>query len=240
MRINKYLAEAGVCSRRAADQLIAEGKVTVNGKKLTEPGYDVAVGNDSVYVDGKRVRPVSRYTYLMLYKPKGCICSAKDELGRKTVYDYVKLDKKLDCVGRLDYDSEGLLLLTNDGDLLHNLTHPSFEIPKTYVVKIEGKLSEDEAAKWRKGLTLDDGTVTAPCNVTVLDTDDKFTRIEVVLHEGKNREIRRMAEALGKTVTFLKRTALGDLKLGGLSRGATRFLTTLEVQYLKKLAKLDK
>lgn len=239
MRINKYLAEAGVCSRRAADELIKEGHVTVNGKKLTEPGYDVVVGNDTVYVDGKRVRPVSRYTYLMLYKPKGCICSAKDELGRKTVYDYIKLDKKLDCVGRLDYDSEGLLLLTNDGELLHNLTHPSFEIPKTYIVKIEGALTEDEADKWRKGLTLDDGTKTAPAGVTVLDHDDKSTRIEVIIHEGKNREIRRMAEALGKTVIFLKRVAIGDLKLGGLSRGATRFLTTREVLYLKKIAKIE-
>ena len=237
MRINKFLAECGVASRRAADAMIRSGRVSVNGKKMTEPGYDVVVENDAVCVDGRRVKPVSHYTYLMIYKPKGCICSRSDELGRKTIYDYVKLEKKLDCVGRLDYDSEGLLLLTNDGELLHRLTHPSYEIPKTYVIKIEGGITEDELKAWRKGLKLDDGTVTAPAQVSLLGTEDKLCRLEVTIREGKNREIRRMAEALGKNVVFLKRTALGELKLGGLGRGASRFLTAKEVSYLKKLTK---
>lgn len=237
MRINKYLAECGVASRRAADKLIAEGHVSVNGKKMTELGYDVAVENDTVLVDGKRIRPVARYTYLMLYKPKGCICTTKDELGRKTVYDYVRTDKKLDCVGRLDYDSEGLLLLTNDGELLHRLTHPKYEIEKTYIVKIEGALSEDEVAQWQKGLMLEDGTKTGPVGVKVLGEENNLTRLEVVLREGKNREIRRMAEALGKNVVFLKRVALGNLKLGGLGRGQSRYLTQKEINYLKESVK---
>ena len=237
MRINKYLAECGVASRRAADKLIAEGRVSVNGKKMTEPGYDVVLDNDTVTVDGKRVKPVSRYTYLMLNKPKGCICTRKDELGRKTVYDYIRTDKKLDCVGRLDYDSEGLLLLTNDGDLLHRLTHPAFAVPKTYIAKIEGDLAPQEIERWQKGLTLEDGSVTQPAGVKILGKENNLTRLELVLHEGKNREIRRMAEALGKTLVFLKRTALGDLRLGGLGRGCTRYLTTKEVNYLKGLVK---
>ena len=237
MRINKFLAECGVASRRTADKLIMEGRVYVNGKKMTELGYDVVPGNDTVTVDGKRVKPVNRYTYLMLNKPKGCICSRKDELGRKTVYDYLRTDKKLDCVGRLDYDSEGLLLLTNDGELLHRLTHPAYAVPKTYIAKIEGDLSQEEMERWQKGLTLDDGTVTQPVGVKVLGKENNLTRLELVLHEGKNREIRRMAEALGKTLVFLKRTAVGELRLGGLGRGCTRYLTPKEVNYLKDLVK---
>lgn len=237
MRINKYLAECGVASRRGADELIASGRVTVNGKKMMEPGYDVVLDNDSVAVDGRRVKPVSHYTYLMINKPKGCICTAKDELGRKTIYDYVKTDKKLDCVGRLDYDSEGLLLLTNDGDLLHRLTHPSFAVPKTYVIRIEGGITDDEIKQWKKGLTLDNGEVTAPAQVVLLDNQDGLPRLEITIREGKNREVRRMAEALGKNVVFLKRVAVGDLKLGGLGRGASRFLKPQEVAYLKKLTK---
>ena len=237
MRINKYLAECGVASRRAADEMIKAGRVSVNGKIMTEPGYDVVIDNDTVKVDGRKVKLITRYTYMMLNKPKGCICSASDELHRKTVYDYLRTNKKLDCVGRLDYDSEGLLLLTNDGDLLYRLTHPAFEVPKTYIVKIEGTLSDDERTRWSEGLTLGDGTRTAPASVNVLGQEGNLTRLEVTLREGKNREIRRMAEALGKTVTFLKRTAIGDLKLGGLGRGASRYLTGKEVSYLKNLTK---
>lgn len=237
MRINKYLAECGVASRRAADEMIKTGRVSVNGKIMTEPGYDVVIDNDTVKVDGRKVKLITRYTYMMLNKPKGCICSASDELHRKTVYDYLRTNKKLDCVGRLDYDSEGLLLLTNDGDLLYRLTHPAFEVPKTYIVKIEGTLSDDERTRWSEGLTLGDGTRTAPASVNVLGQEGNLTRLEVTLREGKNREIRRMAEALGKTVTFLKRTAIGDLKLGGLGRGASRYLTGKEVSYLKNLTK---
>lgn len=235
MRINKYLAECGVCSRRQADQLVLSGRVTVGGKTITQLGYDVQSGSDVVYVDGKRVRPVSRYTYLMLYKPKGCICSRHDEKGRKTVYDYIKLDKKLDCVGRLDYDSEGLLLLTNDGELLHRLTHPGFAVPKTYVVKVEGEVQPNQLQQWRKGVQLDDGQVTAPAKVVPLGLEEGHTRLEITIREGKNREIRRMAQALGLNVVFLKRTAIGDLKLGGLGRGASRFLSDKEVAYLHAL-----
>ncbi|NCA68051.1 MAG: rRNA pseudouridine synthase, partial [Clostridia bacterium] len=153
MRINKFLAECGIASRRNAEEIISAGKVTVNGKKMTELGYDVNPDNDTVLVDGVKVKPVTKYTYIMLNKPKGCICSTSDEKGRKTVFDYLKgIDKKLSTVGRLDYDSEGLLLLTNDGELVNKLTHPSNEIPKTYIVKVDGELREDELALLRKGV----------------------------------------------------------------------------------------
>ncbi len=234
MRINKYLAECGVASRRGADEMIVSGKVCVNGKKITEPGMDINVENETVTVDGFKVKPVARYTYIMLNKPKGCICSSKDEKGRKTVFDYLKgIDKKLSTVGRLDYDSEGLLLLTNDGELVNKLTHPSNEIPKTYIVKVEGALREDELAVLRKGVSLSDGTKTAHAKVKLLEFKDGFSRLEMVLFEGKNREIRRMFEAMGRKVDFLKRKAVAELELGGLARGGFRYLTDEEVHYLK-------
>ena len=234
MRINKYVAECGVASRRGADELIKSGRITVNGKKVTELGVEIG-DKDVVYFDGKRIRPVSRYSYLMLYKPKGCICSARDEKGRKTVYDYVDLDKKLSIVGRLDYDSEGLLLLTNDGDLVNKLTHPSFEVPKTYVVKVEGEVSEAEAEVLSNSMDIGRGEQTKGAKVTVLGVEDRITRLEITISEGKNREIRRMMEGIGKNVIFLKRVAIGDVRLGGLSRGKTRFLNDKEIKYLKSL-----
>lgn len=234
MRINKFLAECGAASRRGADELIESGKVSVNGKRITEPGVDINVDNDCVLVDGQRIKPVARYTYIMLNKPKGCICSSSDEKGRRTVYDYLKgIEIKLSTVGRLDYDSEGLLLLTNDGELVNKLTHPSNEIPKTYIVKAEGSLREDELASLRKGVKLLDGAKTARAKVKLLEFREGLSRLEMVLFEGKNREIRRMFEAIGRKVVFLKRKAVAELELGGLARGAFRYLTENEIHYLK-------
>ena len=234
MRINKYIAECGVASRRSADELIKSGRISVNGKKVTEPGLDVSA-KDVVYFDGKRIRPVSRYSYLMMYKPKGCICSAHDEHGRKTVYDYVDLDKKLSIVGRFDYDSEGLLLLTNDGDLVNKLTHPSYEIPKTYLVKVEGEVTEADVKILTGSMDIGGGEQTKGAKVTLLGVENRISRLEITISEGKNREIRRMMEGIGKNVIFLKRIAVGDLRLGGLSRCKTRYLTEKEIAYLKSL-----
>ncbi len=234
MRINKYLAECGVASRRNADELIKSGRVMVNGKKMTEPGYIVNPDNDTVIVDGKRVRLVAKYTYIMLNKPKGCICTSKDELGRKTVFDYLKdIDKKLSTVGRLDYDSEGLLLFTNDGALINKLTHPSNQVSKTYIVKIKGEIKESELAQLRKGVDLAEGEFTGRAKAKLLGYSNDISRIEVTIFEGKNRQIRRMFETIGKEVLFLKRKAIAELQLGGLARGTTRYLTDKEVYYLK-------
>lgn len=234
MRLNKFLAECGVCSRRKADEIIAEGRVTVNRKTVSEMGFDVDEKKDVVYLDGKKIVPVIHYEYIMFNKPKGCVTTMSDDKGRKTVYDFIGREKRLVPVGRLDYDSEGLLLFTNDGELTHKLTHPSNEIPKTYVVKIEGEISESDMATLRKGVTVN-GVKYSRCKVKFTGEENGLSRLEVVIFEGKNREIRRMFEAVEKNVVFLKRVAIGDLRLGGLSRGGFRELNEFEVDYLKRL-----
>lgn len=235
MRINKYIASSGVTSRRNADKLVTEGRVKVNGKTVTELGFDVNENNDTVSVDGKKIALINKYTYIMMYKPKGCVCSANDECGRKTVFDYVDVDKRLFTVGRLDYDSEGLILLTNDGALAQYITHPGNEIPKSYLVKVEGDIPEADLARLRKGVKLDDGSLTARAKVRLKEIAGNVYSYDVTIFEGKNREIRRMFEAIGKEVIFLKRVAVGDLRLGGLSRGTYRYLTDKEIDYLKNL-----
>ena len=235
MRINKYLASCGLGSRRGVEELIVSGVVKVNGKTVVELAFDVNEDNDSVTVNGKRVRPVTNYTYVMLHKPKGCICSANDEKGRKTVYDYVDVKERLVYVGRLDYDTEGLLIMTNDGDLVNKLTAPINEIPKTYLVKIEGEVTEAELATIRKGVVLD-GVKTKRTAIRRKETEEEgMTVLYVTITEGRNRQIRRMFESIGKEVVYLKRIAIGDLRLGGLARGAYRFLTDVEIEYLKRL-----
>ena len=234
MRLNKFLAECGVCSRRKADEIIAQGRVTVNRKTVSEMGFDVDEKKDVVYLDGKKIVPVTHYEYIMFNKPKGCVTTVSDEKGRKTVYDFIGREKRLVPVGRLDYDSEGLLLFTNDGELTHKLTHPSNEISKTYVVKIEGDIQESDLAALRKGVTVD-GVKYSLCKVKLLGEENGLSRLEVVIFEGKNREIRKMFAAVEKNVVFLKRVAVGELRLGGLSRGAFRELNEFEVAYLKNL-----
>ncbi len=234
MRINKYLAGCGVSGRRGADLLVAGKKVKVNGILVTEMGFDVDEYNDSVTVEGKRVHYKSRDYYIMLHKPKGYVCTAKDELGRKTVMDLIDLKTRLFTVGRLDYDTEGLLLLTTNGDVAQKLTHPKSKVTKTYVAKIEGEISEADLQKLRSGILLD-GKKTAPAKAKLIESDEKFSRVEIIITEGRNRQVRKMLESIGKTVVFLKRTAEGDIKLGGLTRGKYRFLNDKEINYLLNL-----
>ena len=234
MRINKYLAGCGVSGRRGADKLVSEGKVKVNGKVVTELGYDVDMYNDSVTVEGRRVKYKNRDYYIMLHKPKGYVCTAKDEFGRKTVMELIDINARLFTVGRLDYDTEGLLLLTTNGDVAQKLTHPKSEIPKTYVAKIEGGITEAELEKQRHGVIID-GKKTAKSKAQVTETDEKFTKVEIIITEGRNRQVRKMLESVGKTVVFLKRTAEGEIRLGGLSRGKYRFLNDKEINYLLSL-----
>ncbi|MEG1535918.1 MAG: pseudouridine synthase [Clostridia bacterium] len=233
--MNKYLASSGVASRRGADQFIADGKIKINGKVVTELGTMVDVDNDTVSCEDINVKPVSNYSYVLFYKPKGCITTVKDELGRKTIYDFLDLKiAGLFPVGRLDYETEGMLLLTNDGDLAYALTHPSHEVSKTYIAKVEGEMPENKLAQLRKGVEID-GQKTNRSKVKLLEYVDNISKVQITITEGRNRQVRKMFEMVEKEVIFLKRVAIGDLKLGGLSRGAYRFLRDDEVAYLKKL-----
>ena len=234
MRINKFLAECGVGSRRACDKIIEEGRVKVNGK-VCGLGVEIDPVKDSVTFDGKKLGKVKKYEYYIMNKPKGCVCTVKDDKGRKTVMDYLPpLSVRVYPVGRLDYDSEGLLIFTNDGDFANRLTHPSNEIPKTYLVKIEGNIEETSLAKLRAGVVID-GVKTKKCTIKVVDEFKDFTKMHVTITEGRNREIRKMFETVGKEVVFLKRIKIGDLVLHGLDRGECRKLSAEEIEYLKNV-----
>ncbi|MDE6275515.1 MAG: rRNA pseudouridine synthase [Clostridia bacterium] len=235
-RLNKYLASTGAASRRGADKLIEEGRVKVNGKIVKELGSSINEKNDTVTVDDKIVKPVNDYAYILFYKPKGCITTVSDEKGRKTIYDYLQdLNiPHLIPVGRLDYDTEGMLIMTNDGDLAYKLTHPSYEIPKTYLVKVDGEMPEHKLAQLRKGVVID-GEKTKRCKVKLIEYKDGESKLQVTITEGKNRQIRKMFEAVEREVKFLKRIAVGELRLGGLPRGGYRYLNDDEVYYLKNM-----
>jgi len=236
MRINKYLAECGLASRRGCEQLVLDGRVMVNGKKVTSLSTTVK-DKDKVSLDGKKVAPINKHLYFILNKPKGCVTTTADEHGRKTVLDYIPekfKSKRLFPVGRLDFETEGLILLTTDGEIANRIMHPSFELPKTYVAKVGGEILEEKLEKMRGGVELD-GTKTKPCKVRRIPSEENETRIDIVISEGRNRQVRRMFEAVGHLIIFLKRTAIGDIKLGGLGRGLTRELRVKELEFLKKL-----
>lgn len=232
MRLNKFLAQAGVASRRECDKLLQSGQVKVNGKTATV-GIDVS-DSDEVAVNGNIVT-VKKNEYYILNKPKGYICSVSDDKGRKTVLNLLPESVgRIYPVGRLDYDSEGLIILTTDGELAQHLTHPSNAVPKTYLVKIEGTLTETALNPIRSGIEID-GYVTKKCKAHIVETNKEYTKIHVTLTEGKNREIRKMFAAIGKEVTLLKRIKIGELTLRGLDRGSYRKLTKQEVAYLMLL-----
>lgn len=234
MRINKFLAESGVASRRKADEIILEKRVKINGKLVRELGIEVNQNKDTITVDNNVVKPVDNFTYLLFNKPKGCVTTVEDDRGRKTVMDFIDNNARLFPIGRLDYDSEGMLIITNDGDLSFRLTHPMNEIYKTYIVKIEGEVNDNELAQLRNGVIVD-GKKTQKSMVKVKSIEDKKSRIEIKIKEGRNHQIKKMFDAVGKNVTFLKRVAIGDLRLGGLKRGEYRNLTDEEIFYLKNL-----
>lgn len=235
MRINKYLASCGIASRRNCEQLVLDGKVRLNGRPVVKLATEVKA-TDIVTVDGKKMVPSQQFVYLMLHKPKGYICSTSDEHGRKTVMELIKGydDYRLFPVGRLDYDTEGLLLLTNDGDFSLTITHPKNNIDKTYHAKIEGEVTEDELIKIRNGIVLD-GEKTKRCKAVNLGMENGLSKIEVVIGEGRQRQIRRMFEAINREVVFLKRMAIGKLRLGGLQRGKHRELKVKEIETLTNI-----
>ena len=233
MRLQKYMAHAGVASRRKCEEIIAEGRVKVNGEVVDTQGYIVEEG-DRVTVDGKKVWPVKRNTYILMNKPRGIVSSAKDNKDRQTVLDLLSSDirARLYPVGRLDMDSSGLILLTDDGELTERLLHPKYEIEKTYKVTVNGLVSEEEAKELSKGVKLKDG-MTAPGEFKIIEHRNKKTRLECTIREGRNRQIRRMFESLGYEVIQLERIAFGPLKITGLGKGDYCTLREKEIRSLK-------
>ena len=237
-RVQKVLADQGICSRREAERLIAAGKVKVNGHPVglgdkMDPDYD------KVAIDGQTVRIVRKrqYTYIMLHKPRGFLTTRSDDRGRKTVMDLVSdVPAMLRPVGRLDKDSEGLLLMTNDGAFAQAVTHPSGGISKLYRVTVQPRADESQILKLSSGVVLDDGTKTMPCAINVVTDEPGRTVMEMTLKEGKNREIRRMCETVGLEVVRLKRNAEGVVKLGMLKPGTYRELTKAEINGLRAAA----
>ncbi len=232
MRINKFLAEKGVASRRHADEMIAAGRVKINGAVATL-GANVEETDEVAIDDVILSRVEKKEEYYLMNKPKGVICSVSDDRGRKTVMDLLpNTTGRVFPVGRLDYETEGLLILTNDGDMAYRLTHPTIEVPKTYLARIEGTLTEKDLNPIRSGVELD-GVMTKKCKAHIVETNKAYTKVHVTITEGRNRQVRRMFEAIGKNVAFLKRVSIGKLKLTGLDRGEVRALTQEEIEYLK-------
>lgn len=235
IRLQKYLAECGVASRRKSEELIAAGKVKVNGVTAVI-GDKVNPKHDKVTVSGKKVVSVKKNVYIMLNKPRGFITTMNDEHDRKCVAELVKdINTRVYPVGRLDRESEGLLIMTNDGEFTNALTHPSKHVSKTYRVTIRPTITKEQATEFRNGIEID-GRMTAPADLRVLETQDNRAVVEVTIYEGRNRQIRKMFEALGIEVARLKRTKVGNLKLGMLKQGAYRHLTEDEVSSLYELA----
>lgn len=235
MRINKYIASCGVASRRKAEEFIVEGLVKVNGTVVKNLATDVDETKDVVTVNDQKISLKSDNVYYMLNKPKGYVTTMSDEKDRKSIVDLISsVDNRIYPVGRLDYESEGLLFLTNDGDLTYKLTHPSFGIEKKYIVKIEGPTKESELAVLRAGVVID-GVRYGKCKADLLSFENNISRIKITLTEGKNREIRKMFEAINREVIFLKRIEMAGIKLGGLKRGEMRKLNQFEIDWLKSL-----
>ena len=229
VRLQKVLAAAGVGSRRACEVLIAEGRVEVNGRVVSEQGMRIDPETDTVRVDGSRVPPPRRHVYLVLNKPRGVVSTLADPEGRRTLAEFVAgRRERLFHVGRLDTDTEGLLILTNDGELAHRLAHPSYEVPKTYLAEVSGVVGAGTVRALRAGVQLDDGPV-RPTAVRVVSTAGDKSLVRLTVHEGRNRIVRRTMEAVGHPVRRLSRTAIGPVRLGTLPVGHTRELTREEL-----------
>ena len=232
MRINKYIAQAGIASRRKADELIRNGNVKVNGAVLKEPGYDVEE-TDKVQVNGRLVGAPQKFVYFLVNKPTGMVTTVDDDRDRPTVMDIITdTDARLFPVGRLDYNTSGALIMTNDGDLAYRVSHPRHELGKTYRALVKGVISGEKLAKLRKGVDIG-GFVTSPAKVNIVKGSAGSTLVEITIHEGKNRQVRKMFAAVGNPVQTLEHIAIGPIRIVHLKEGHYRKLTREEVEYLK-------
>lgn len=234
-RLQKFMAESGIASRRHAEELIKQGLVKVNGEVVTELGIKIDPNKDVVEYKGKDVKADNKKVYIMLNKPEGYVTTAKDQFGRPTVLDLIKgIKERVVPVGRLDYDTSGLLILTNDGDIVYKLTHPKNEINKVYEAKLFGVPDSNTINLFRNGITID-GKKTRPAKIELLRVDGRFSWCNITIHEGRNRQVREMCQAARHPVATLRRVAEGELSLGDLKKGSWRYLTSKEIHYLKEL-----
>lgn len=238
IRLNKYLAMCGVASRRKADELIQQGRVTVNGQVITQLGTKINPTKDKVTIDGKPVKPQERLVYIVLNKPKDCITTVRDEKGRRTVLDLVKVKERIFPVGRLDRNTTGVLLLTNDGELAYRLMHPKYKVEKAYKVAIDKPIKPEDIQKLKQGIMLD-GRKTEACDVYILPNSEN-KELGITIREGRYRQIRRMFERLGYKVRKLHRVSFGGITVSGMKRGEWRYLTEKEIKKLKRLVGLEK
>ena len=234
IRLQKYLAEAGVASRRKSEELILQEKVKVNGKVITELGSKVNPAIDKIEYNGKEIKINKEYVYILLNKPIGYVTTVKDQFNRESVLDLIKTNKRLVPVGRLDMYTSGALILTNDGDFVYKVTHPKHEIEKTYTVTIKGIVTTEEVNKLRKGVKIEDYT-TKPAKVKILKTDNEkdISRLEITIHEGKNRQVRKMCEAIDHKVLALHRSKIAGIGVKDIPLGKWRYLTSKEVEIIK-------
>ena len=234
MRLQKYLANCGIASRRKCEELILTGKVEVNGKVLTELGTKIDIDTDEIKYNGKIIKNEEEKVYILLNKPIGYVTTAKEQFGRDMVLDLVKINKRIVPVGRLDMYTSGALILTNDGELVNKLTHPKNEINKTYNVTISGKIKKQEVELLKNGVEIDNGYITKPAEVKILKIDEEknISRIQIIIHEGKNRQIRKMCASIGKKVLALHRSKIGKINVKNLKLGDWRYLTKKEIQDL--------
>jgi 23S rRNA pseudouridine2605 synthase len=232
-RLQKYLAECGIASRRKCEEYITQGKVQVNGKTITELGVKVNPEKDKITFEGKNVKQEERKVYILLNKPIGYVTTSDEQFGRDKVLDLVKVRERVVPVGRLDMYTSGALILTNDGDFVYKVTHPKHEITKTYTVTVKGIIKNEEVEQLRKGVKIDDYT-TRPAKVKILKTDEEkdISRLEITIHEGKNRQVRRMCESVGRRVIALHRSKIGNIGVKDIELGKWRYLKDFEVKTL--------
>lgn len=232
-RLQKYIARCGISSRRKAEELILSGRVQVNGHKVIELGTKIDPLTDIVVVDGKKISEVKDFIYIKLNKPVGYVTTVKDQFDRKTVLDLIGIKERVYPIGRLDYNTSGLLLLTNDGDLANKLMHPKYHIYKTYIAEVEGRVSDESINQLKKGITIEDYK-TAPAKVKLLKYIDNKSLVQISIYEGKNRQVRKMLDAVGHEVKTLKRISFGEISLEDLKVGSWAHLSNEEVEFLKR------